>query len=250
MVPGDAEDEQADDDSGNPLRALTAILDHRAAKLATPRPETDRRTNYREAPAPPGVDLTSTAIEDAVRRDPAVIEHVHEVAHATARNHAAQRVSIRIDASTGRDILDYLDSHRATLPAELRARIDTTADRLLRRAYAAATRTRLVCPHCNGMTVVPTPDLASLVCLDQVCAPDRPRPIDPAYAQKPERRITLKDLALLAGEDQGTMRKRLWRAKIQPVHTGPHNRHEYRWADVAHLVRPAPVRSAAHPSAA
>lgn len=237
MENGRARDEQPSEVS-NPMRALASILDHHAAKIPAPRPEIDRRTNYRKPPVPPGVNLTAASIEEAVFRDPAVIEHAHEVARATARNHAAQRVSVRIDATSGREILDYFDSHRPTLPAELRDRIDVTLDRHLRQAYEASTRTRLVCPHCGGRTVVPTPDLTTLLCLDYECAPEQPRRIDPTYAQEPERRITAKHLALLAGEEDAAMRKKLSRANIQPVYKGPHNRFEYRWADVAHLVKP------------
>lgn len=244
---GGRDNEDPDAQQDNPLRDLADILENRAARHVRPRPETDRRTNYREPPPPPGLDLTATAIEDAVRRDAAMVEHVHEVSRVTAGS-AAERRTVRIDAGTGHEILDYLDAHRATLPAELRERIDATADRLLRLAYAASTRTRLVCPYCGGETVVPTPDLKTLLCLDYECAPAQPRRVDPTYAQEPERRITAKQLALLAGEEDAAMRKKLSRAKIKPIYKGPHNRFEYRWADVAHLVGPK-LPSAPPPSA-
>lgn len=239
MDTGAAKDEQAGE---TPTQGLARFLDHHTAKTPPPRPETDRRTNYRQPPTPPGVNLTTTSIEDAVRRDPAVIEHAHEIARATAKNHAAQRVSIRIEASTGRELAAYLAAYRPIVPPELGERIDATTDRHLRQAYEASTRTRLVCPFCGGRTVVPTPDLRELLCLDYVCAPSRPRRIDPAYAQQPERRITTRQLALLAGglDREAAIRKRIWREKIKPVHTGPHGKHEYRWADVAHLVAPRP----------
>ncbi|MGH6653569.1 MAG: hypothetical protein ACRDVE_00010 [Actinocrinis sp.] len=241
METGGARDKQ-EGEYPNPVHALARLLDHHTAKVPPPRPETDRRSNYRQPPTPPGVNLAVTDIEDAVKRDPAVIEHTYEVARATARNHAAQRISIRIDAASGRELLDYFDTHRPTLPAELGQRIDATMDRHLRAAYAASTRTRLVCPYCAGHTVVPTPDLKTLLCLDYVCAPKQPRRIDPAYAQEPDRRVTVKQLALLAGDaDEGRLKKKIWRAGIKPVHTGPHGKHEFRWADVAHLVTPKPT---------
>lgn len=235
---------QEDDGEYNPLKVIADIIDRPAPILTRPRPETDRRTNYREAPAPPGVNLAATALEDAVRRDAAIVEHAYEISRATERDGAEHR-TLSIPASTGREIISHILDRRPVVAAELRARIDATADRQLRRAYAAMTRTRLVCPHCGGQTVVPTPDLKSLVCLDYVCAPDRPRRIDPASAQEPDRRVTVRQLALLAGEEEAAIRKKVWRAKIAPVHTGPHNRHEYRWADVAHLVAAKPTTPAA-----
>jgi hypothetical protein len=231
-----AQSGQAESKEDNPLRDLADIIAHRASRHAKPRPETDRRTNYREPPTPPGTDLTVTSIEEGIRRDPEIIEHTYEVARATAHGHATERRTIRIDATTGHEILDYLDAHRSTLPAELRERIDATADRLRRQAYAAVTRTRLVCPRCGGQTVVPTPDLRLLVCIDYGCAPLRPRAIDPTQAQPAERRITSKDLALMLHTTETAVRKRLWRAKVQPVRVGAHNRHEYRWADVSFMV--------------
>lgn len=240
-----AERTRDDDGKDNPLRDLVEIINNRAARHTPPRPETDRRGNYRESPTPPGFDLTATAIEDTVRRDQQLIEHIHEVAHATAADHATQRRSIRIDAASGLEVLDYLDAHRSTLPAELRARIDATADRIRRQAYESNTGIRLVCPHCNGRTVVPLPDLSALVCLDYTCAPHAPRVIDPRLTQRVERRITLRDLALMAGIDQATVRKRVQRARIRPVHVGPHNQHEYRWADVKDIVAPKAARALA-----
>lgn len=231
---------QEDDAAYNPLRSIADILDTPAPILVRPRPETDRRTNYRQPPTPPGINLTTTALEDSIRRDPAMVEHAYEVSRATERDGAEHR-TLNIPASTGRQILGHILGRRPYVPAELRERIDATADRQLRAAYASLTRTRLVCPFCNGQTVVPTPDLKTLLCLDYACAPTAPRRIDPAYAQEPDRRVTLKELATLAGDDgEGRMKKKLWRAGVKPVHTGAHGKYEYRWADVAHLVTPKP----------
>jgi hypothetical protein len=229
-----------DDTDDNPLRDLVEIISRRASRHTRPQPETDRRATRVESPAPPGVDLTATSVEDIVRRDPGIIEQVHEVAYATA-GIAEQRRTVRVQAATGLEILSFFDTYRPALPAELRANLDAALDRVRRKAYAANTSTRLLCPFCNGNTVVPLPDLSALVCIDYECAPTAPRVIDPTAAQPAERRITLNHLALLANLPEGTVRKRLQRAKIEPAHTGPHGKHEYRWADVAHLVERKPA---------
>lgn len=238
MTTGSGQDSDAD----NPLRELSDILSERVKNPVRPRSETDRRSNYKRAPVPPGVKLNLVSIAEATRRDEELIQHVHEVARATAVGHATDRRTVRVDVGNPDDIveiLDYLDAHRDLIPGELRERVDATADRLRRCAYAELTTTRLVCPHCGQESVVPTPGLSRLVCLDYTCAPLRPRVIDPTQSQPADRLITARQLALIVGEVEGTMRKRLWRAHIEPADKGRQGQHSYRWADVKHLVSPA-----------
>jgi hypothetical protein len=225
-------------DGDNPLRDLADIINHRVASQPRPRPETDRRTNYRMPPTPPGVDLAATSVEDSVRRDPDLIESVYETARATTPGTAVpwSRPTIRPDVSSATEILDYLDQHRGTLHRELVEQIDATADRVRRNAWASLSAVRLTCPHCGHLTVLPKPDLSVLICIDYACAPKSPRVIDPAAILPADRRYSVRDLALIWHMDEAALRKKLWRHKIQPVHVARNNRHLYRWGDVEHLA--------------